>query len=289
MIVYVDVLFAVNMLMDMTIIWAAGMLLKEQIKIIRIILGAAAGALMYIITLYRPYVNGFVQFLVIIFSMSLSLIIAYSPRNLISLIKMVVTSTAVSFAAAGMIFAFVCLRMFYTKGAAAYIMDNFSYKLLILSSLAVYIIIKFGGKYIRKSAADPKEYFEIAVKLNGKEASLRALADTGNSLKDNIGGNEIIIADYDAVSNIIPYDLSGDGVAMFNMLSETELKTRIRLIPFKSLGNPNGMLLGIKADSAYIKTKVHREERQNIVIGIYEGRLDASGQFNAIVNYEIIL
>ena len=50
MVIYIDILFAVNMLMDMTIIWAAGMIMKERVNIPRILAGAAFGAFMYVIT-----------------------------------------------------------------------------------------------------------------------------------------------------------------------------------------------------------------------------------------------
>ena len=46
MTVYVDVLFAANLLMDAVLLWAAGMLLRERIRLKNILLGAAAGALM---------------------------------------------------------------------------------------------------------------------------------------------------------------------------------------------------------------------------------------------------
>ena len=127
MVIYIDILFAINMLMDLTIIWTAGMLMKERIVIHRILAGAASGAFMYIITLYRPYINGFIQTAVMLMAISLSLIIAYKPNNMLRLLKLILISVIVSYMAAGMIFAILCFKTFYTENTVAQILNNFSF------------------------------------------------------------------------------------------------------------------------------------------------------------------
>lgn len=290
MVIYIDILFAINMLMDLTIIWTAGMLMKERIVIHRILAGAASGAFMYIITLYRPYINGFIQTAVMLMAISLSLIIAYKPNNMLRLLKLILISVIVSYMAAGMIFAILCFKTFYTENTVAQILNNFSYTILIISSLSIYLIIKLGGKYIRKLNCKKTEYFDIEVYFNNSKACIRALADSGNSLKDNLGGNEIIICEYKSVKSFFPNDIEikSDSVEMFKLLSETEIRNKLRLIPFKSLGENNGLLLGLKADKAVIKIP-KPVEIKNVVIGVYCGELDSNGLFNSIINYETIL
>ncbi|MCD8037277.1 MAG: sigma-E processing peptidase SpoIIGA [Clostridiales bacterium] len=290
MIVYVDILFAVNMLMDLTIIWAAGVLLKRKIIFYRLLLGSAAGAAMYIAVLYRPYINGFVQLLTIIMSIVLSLAIAFAPIRLFELARLTLVSLAVSFATAGIMISILCLRSLGIVYTAKNIFDSFSYSILFISSAAIYAAIKLFGKAARNIARDRKQYFDAAIKLNGIQANVRALADSGNSLKDNLGGNDVIIAEYSAVKSLLPdIVFTYDAVELFKALSVTDYKTRIRLIPFKSLGNENGLLLGIRVDEAEIKYGSTYIRKENIIIGIYCGRLDNAGRFNAIINYDIIL
>lgn len=291
MVVYVDVLFAINLLMDLTIIWAAGVLLKKRIRPLRLTLGAAAGAAAYIAVLYLPYINGAVQLIVIILSILLSLILAYGPCGIYEIIRLLLMSLVLSFVIAGIMLGILCLKSFGIGCSTVEIMENFSYSILIFSSAAVYAAIKLCGKAIRKTACDKREYFDIVLRLGENSVEVRALADTGNSLKDSLGGNDIVIAEYSAVKGLLPNtEFNSDGVLMFKALAETPLKNRIRLIPFSSLGNPNGMLLGIKADYAEIKFREGRTvKKENAVIGIYGERLDKTGNFNAIANYEIIL
>ena len=81
MVIYADVLFIINVLMDTTLMWAAGMLLKEKIRIFRILLGASAGAAMYIASLFFPYSGPVFQILLTVFSIALSLIIDVYKRQ----------------------------------------------------------------------------------------------------------------------------------------------------------------------------------------------------------------
>ena len=74
---------------------------------------------------------------------------------------------------------------------------------------------------------------------------------------------------------------------MFKILAETSLRHKLRLIPFKSLGEDNGMLLGIKVDKAVIKAK-EKKQIDNIIVCVYNGELDKNGLFDSIINYEII-
>jgi hypothetical protein len=55
-----------------------------------------------------------------------------------------------------------------------------------------------------------------------------------------------------------------------------------KIIPFNSLGNENGMLLGFKPD--YIKIyaeEVHK--KSNIIIGIYDGKLSKANLYTSLI------
>ena len=293
MTVYADILFIINVLMDTTLLWAAGMLLKESIRPMRIILGASAGSAMYIFSLFFPYSGPAGQILLTVFSVTLSAVIAYRPKTIWRLCVISLMTVILSFAASGIIFSLMVISTYSSPGTAwKNVFDGFSYKLLFITSALFYAVIKTGRKWMIKTAADKREFFDIDVTVNGQRAELRALADSGNSLKDDITGSHIIIAEYRAVKGLIPIPLETDkdGVDMFKMLSETEYKNRLRLIPFKSIGEKNGILLGIKTDTISIRGEGRAgTEKQGVILCLFSGELDIDGRFNAIINYEIFL
>lgn len=288
MIIYIDILFLINVLMDLTIIWTTGIILKEKIRLMRIILGSAIGAFMYIALLYWPPINSFFNFIATIIPICISLIISYSPKNFIELIKQTCISLIISFVLAGIITSIMFFNRLYMLNTNVF--ADFSYMMLIKVSAITYIIIKVFRKYIRKELVNKKEYLDIKLVLGNMSVEVHALADTGNSLKDN--ENEIIITEYNAIKEFLPENITyeTDCIKMFNMLSDTNLKTKIRMIPFKSLGNPNGMLLGIKIDYAEITNEFNKKIiKNNILIGVCNFKLDSCERFNAITNTDILI
>jgi stage II sporulation protein GA (sporulation sigma-E factor processing peptidase) len=60
-----------------------------------------------------------------------------------------------------------------------------------------------------------------------------------------------------------------------------------RVIPFNSLGNENGMLLGFKPD--YVK--IYDEElyiKKNVIVGIYDGKLSKVNLYTSLVGLNIL-
>ena len=77
-----------------------------------------------------------------------------------------------------------------------------------------------------------------------------ALADTGNSLKDPVSGSQVLVVNPQVAWNLFHLTQR----ELFNPI-ETIQEVKIpglRLIPYRSVGCPNGMLLGISMDSVII-------------------------------------
>jgi len=68
----------------------------------------------------------------------------------------------------------------------------------------------------------------------------------------------------------------------------SEYSSRIRLIPFSSLGRKNGLLLGISVDNIEIEFEDISRKIENAIIGIYNDVLSSSKRYNALVGVELI-
>ena len=264
MIIYIDMVFAVNFIMDLTILWSVGLILRELIKPFRLILGALTGSLIYIVTLYMPYINILVQIIVILLSLTISVTIAYKPVGIINLFKQIIMAFILSFLLAGIMFAVINLKYITNGFNTDAITENFSYKLLFTVTGLVYSGLKIGIKKLRQNNFDKRKFYNIEIVIGGKSIFVKALADSGNSLRDNLFDNEIIIVEKGMLKNI------------------TDLNGGIRFIPFKSLGNKNGIIPAIKAD-LIICEKVRKT---NILIAVYNGKLGSD--FNALVKYNFL-
>ena len=65
--------------------------------------------------------------------------------------------------------------------------------------------------------------------------------------------------------------------------------SKLKCIPFTSLGKQNGMLVGIRADEIEIENgDDEKKKSDNIIIGIYDKSLTKRGEYRALVGMELI-
>lgn len=95
--------------------------------------------------------------------------------------------------------------------------------------------VSFGGQIGRR------EYVPLKISYEGRNASLIALKDTGNTLTDPLTGEQVLI-------------ISADVASRLTGLTQTQLRnpmetlvlppiSGLRLIPYRSVGNAGGFLL----------------------------------------------
>lgn len=97
------------------------------------------------------------------------------------------------------------------------------------------------------------QYAAVTIESGGKRACVRALLDTGNSLKDPISGLDVIVVDADIAREILGLDRQ----ALLHPV-ETFAQCHIpglRLIPYSSVGQPSGLLLGLRVEKIEINGK----------------------------------
>ena len=104
--IYIDIIFLENLFMNFIILYACEIILKMQIKIVRIFLASILGslyALVSYVSVLKIYSNIFLKLI-----LSISMVyIAFYPRNLKSFIKQLLVFYLTSFTFGGVAFAFL--------------------------------------------------------------------------------------------------------------------------------------------------------------------------------------
>ena len=67
---------------------------------------------------------------------------------------------------------------------------------------------------------------------------------------------------------------------------KNEYISRLKMIPFSSLGKQNGMLVGIKPEKVEIINE-YSDVKDDVVIGIYNKSLTKRGEYNALIGIEL--
>ena len=116
------------------------------------------------------------------------------------------------------------------------------------------------------------------------------MIDTGNLLKEPITNTPVVVVEHTLLYECIPKEilnhiediLGGDFSKIPDEIKQ-EYISRLKVIPFSSLGKQNGMLLGIKADGIEIKDEDEEKKEENVIIGIYNKSLTKRGEYRALL------
>lgn len=111
-------------------------------------------------------------------------------------------------------------------------------------------LIVCGLCLLGRSSANQANYVPVELSYNGKKLNVMALEDTGNSLKDPITGDPVLV-----VGQQTAQQLTGLSAAQLqNPIHTMGQLPGLRLIPYHTIGKENGLLLGMRLPDVKIGT-----------------------------------
>ena len=175
------------------------------------------------------------------------------------------------------------------------IIGNYTLKTIFMGIILAFIIIVVSFKFIKTKISKNDLFCNITIKINKKSVKTKAMVDTGNLLKEPITNISVAVVEHKILYNVVPTEilenieniLGGD----FSNISENvknEYMSKLKVIPFSSLGRQNGMLLGLKADALEIEESDGSKIVDRIIIGIYNKKLSKKGEYGALLGIDII-
>ena len=297
MTIYIDVVLIENLIMNYIILLATGMILKIKIKHIRLIMGSLLGAI-YTIIGYIGILEIYSSFILKIILSIMIVYIAYYPQSLKKMWKELLFFYLTSF-----VFGGVAFSLIYIVKPQEIIMKNglflgtYPLKTVILGAIVAFVIIITSFKIIKNKISKKDLICEITVEIENRKITTKALIDTGNMLKEPITNTPVVVIEHTLLYDVIPKEIlnhleeiiGGD----FEKIPEdikNKYVSKLKLIPYSSLGKQNGMLLGIKAKKLTIVKGEEKDkvEKENIILGIYDKSLTKKGEYRAIIGMEFV-
>lgn len=174
-------------------------------------------------------------------------------------------------------------------------LGEYPLKVVFLGGIVGFAIIIVAFKAV-KTKISPKDMFlEIEIFFGEKNIQTKAMIDTGNMLKEPITNIPVVIIEHSLLYEIIPKQILNNIdeilVGNFEHVPE-EIKgqymTKLKFIPFSSIGKANGMLLGIKADKLIVKTEESFNTIDKIIVAIYNKSLTKRGEYRALLGIGMI-
>lgn len=295
MTIYIDVVLIENLLMNYIILYATGIVMKIKMKVVRLFLASLIGAVYSIVA----YISTFEIYSNIILKFILSIIIvyvAYNPQTAKKMWKELMAFYLVSFVFGGAAFALI-----YIVKPQEILMKNglflgtYPLKTVLLGAVVAFILIITVFAIAKNKIAKKDMFCDIKFKLNGKEIKTKAMIDTGNLLKEPITNTPVVVVEHTLLYDCMPKEILNHledilGGDFEKVPEEIRLKyiSKLKLIPYSSLGKQNGMLLGIKPDFLVIQEEENEEIKDNIILGIYNKSLTKRGEYRALLGIELL-
>ncbi len=294
--VYADVIIIENLIMNFVILWSTAMLLRRDYSNVKLIIASLLGAFYAVFSYLYQYRYLYTIHLKVLFSF-LIIIIAFTPYKFKDFIRVTAVFYLLSFVFGGAAFGlFYFINGFKSLEHGVFYIKNFPVKILVISSTLAYIFVKYGWDLIQYRIKREKIITKLHVSVNGLTIAIVALIDTGNSLSEPVTNTPVIIAEYLSIKELLPDEVrfifdnknENNFNIIANVVSQSDWISRFRIVPFKSLGKENGMLIGFKPDEVSLDINSEHKNIKNIIIGIYNNDLSKDGEYCALIHPDII-
>ena len=282
MTMYIDIVIIENLIMNYIILYATGIVTKVKMKKIRVLISSLIGAIFVAIqyvTNLKIYSNIIVKTILSI----LMIFIAFNPQKIKQLGKQLILFYLTTFTFGG-----VATYLIYVIKPQDIIIKNgmlvgtYVLKTIFLGAILGTVIIIIAFKISKNKMTKKDILCQTKIKLEGKEITLNTMLDTGNMLKEPISGTPVIIVEKTSLYELMPKEILEHTEEIKN-----KYISKFKMIPFSSLGKQNGMLLGIKAEKIEVLNENYKNDKKNVIIGIYNKSLTKRGEYNALIGIEL--
>lgn len=275
MTIYLDGVFLINGFVDYLLLVVSGGLTATPIRRRRIALAGAFGGLYGAICLL-PGWGFFGNILWRVILAGVMCLVAFGPGR--GLLRQVVVLFLLTAAFSGVVLlltelfsapaAFVGNRIYYPLGMGT----------LVLTAGGAYGVFSWALSRMGHQGGD---IVPVRLCMNGKQLELTALRDTGNTLRDPITGEGVLVLSPELMKKLLPgADRAAlcDPQCLMAQIRCTYPALRPRLIPYKTVGVSHGMLVGLRPEEVEIAGR-----RETLLVAFSPVEISDGGGYRALL------
>lgn len=303
MVVYIDLIFLTNLLIDGTVLLATAWMRKLKVKLWRIIVAACIGA-SYVIVMFVPELTFLSTFAVkLIFSLFM-VWCAFGFSSLQHFLRNIGMFYVANFAAAGGI-----IGLHYFMQSSGEVMNGIwfthsgglSFQMKIGSTfvLIVFFLMMMLYQVVFKSAkrreAMTQFMAQVRVVIEDVESTCIGLIDTGNHLYDPLTRTPVMIMEASQWKEQLPeawlkriQQFEADQIVAAIGEDEFAWQDRLRIIPYRGVNRGTQFMLALKPDKVIITQGDATTETAKVLIGLDGGKLSSDGSYRAIIHPTLI-
>ena len=274
-VVYIDSLFLLNLIVDYLLLLGAARLSGAVLCRPRMALGAVLGAA-YACAVFLPGL-GFLTHPAVELSIAVAMaLIAYGGGK--RLLRSFLAFLALSCALGGGVLALSLLGARGVGLERGVLSPHVDLGVLLLASAGCYAAASFVFR--RSAGHGTRELVEAVLTLEGRQVTVTALLDTGNTLADPATGQGVMVVEGEKAAPLLDHPLGEAQLRdLVGTLARMGESRRFRLLPYQAVGVECGLLLAVRLDMA----KVGEREYRGVLAALSPTRLSDGGAYSALV------
>ncbi|MGG3574395.1 sigma-E processing peptidase SpoIIGA [Bacillus gobiensis] len=298
--IYLDVIWLLNFCFDLLLLSLTGKILKRNVKKFRLVLGALIGSGIVLI-MFTPF-SWFVSHPAGKLAFSLLIVFAaFGFKRFRYFLQNWLTFFFVTFLLGGGIIG--AHSLLQSDGqlengalmtASSGFGDPISWIFVIIGFPILWIFSKKRIEDIEIRKIQFEEHVNVQVMIGGQKVFLKGLVDSGNQLYDPLTKTPVMIVYAECLKPIVGEAFlelvkTGDSVHALEQIDETfPFIDRLRLVPYRGVGQQNQFLLSIKPDDVLVYTKEEIISVEKCFVGISPSGLSSDDDFQAIVHPKML-
>lgn len=289
--IYLDIVLLENFIMNYIIIFSTAIISKSKISNLKIALASLIAGFYSILNYicnFRSTQSFFIKFIISI----LIILLVFGSHKPKIIFKQLLLFYLVSFTFGGIAF-----MLLFLINPSNIIMKNgiligtYPVKITILGGVIGFFVISCVSYVIKDRLRTKSMLCDLEIFYKGKYKKIKTMIDTGNLLKEPISQTDVIIVEKNSLKEIVSSEILDnlDNIVQGKWIESIDNihSYKFKIIPFSSLGNENGLLIGFKPD--YIKVLDEEEYiRNDVIIGIYNGKLCKSNLYTSLIGLDIL-
>ncbi|MFA9557372.1 sigma-E processing peptidase SpoIIGA [Evansella sp. AB-rgal1] len=290
--IYLDIIWLLNFLIDILLIYLTAVILKRNISKLRLFLGAFIASL-YIILLFTPLeavaLNPVVKSLYSV----IIILVSFGIYQFRLFFQAWLTFFFVNFAVGGGLLGlhfFLQTDTSFIKGTFATQTSGFGSPISWIFVLVGFPIMYWYSKQRLESIETAKirydQIYPVFVRVAGLQLKLHGFVDSGNRLEDPLTGRSVMIIDMTEVGDQFP-----EPVVQFTkkpVFSEGQLpdnfEGKLTMVPFRTVGAKQQFLWALRPDEVIVYDKESPYVCRNVLLGLSYTPLSDRQDFNCLLN-----
>jgi stage II sporulation protein GA (sporulation sigma-E factor processing peptidase) len=303
MIVYVDLIFLMNLVIDGLLLYTTARTRKIPIVWWRLVIGAGIGA-MYVVFMFVPALSFMFTFVVKLCFALIMIVISFGFASLQHYLRNLGAFYLINFVAAGGILGIhylwansneVLNGMVISQSGGLTHELQFGVTFIAIALIAVIGLYKKVFQSARQREELTSFFAQVHIEIGAVQLHCTGLIDTGNQLYDPLTRTPVMVLEVSQCQDYISEswmrkirDAEVDQmIAAIGTDDETDpfiWQDRLRLVPYRGINKSTQFMLAIKPDRVIISYQDKQNESHKVLIGLDGGKLSSDNSYQAIIH-----